>query len=330
MVEIYGKMMIMTNNMEKTIMKKIYLMMALTATLFTACSSDDDMITINEDQGITVYAQLPQEITTRVSYADESAGSVYSLKPSWESGDKIRFTYWWNDSGTETLRNESSVSVNTETGAATTGKTPLTNTYVYAAYPSDITSSNTIPSSDGPSITYTIADSNVENNVFGSLDDLKAKNILVGNFQYTGEKTSIVQFKNVYALIKFQVKVPSTASNLTSITIGCLNSGKNGRGAIIGRGNVQLTSDGTISWVSTTNAKVTLPSGKPVSLNGDGEYKEAVFYALIVPQTFSNGLYLEVNDGTTSYYYLKAGELTLERGYMYGVKAKMTTDKTLK
>lgn len=320
--------------MEGLNMKKIYLMMAVAATMFVACSSDDDMLTTNEemqDQGITVYTQLPQKITTRVSYADESEGSTYSLKPSWESGDNIRFTYWWNNKGTETLRNEPSVSVNISTGAATTGKTPLSNTYVYAAYPSSITSSNTIPSSDGPSITYTIDNSNVQYNVHGSLDDLKAKNILVGNFQYTDNKTSTVQFKNVYALLKFQVKVPSTASNLKSITIGCLNNDKTKRGAIIGRGNVQLTSDGTISWVSTDYAPIQLPSGKTVSLSGDGEYKEAVFYALAVPQTFKNGLYLEVTDNAdATYYYMKAGEVTLERGYMYGVKARMTTTMTLK
>lgn len=317
-------------------MKKKYLMMAVAATMFVACSSDDEMITNNDeiqDQGITVYAQLPQEITTRVSYADESVGSTYSLKPSWESDDKIRFTYWWNNSGTEGQRNEPSISVNIETGAATTSKTPLTNTYVYAAYPSSITSSNTIPSSDGPSITYTISNSDVRYNVFGSLEDLKAKNILVGNFQYTGSKTSIVQFKNVYALLKFQIKVPSTASNLKSITIGSLNNAKDNRGAIIGTGNVQLTSDGTISWVDTGNAPATLPSDKTVGLSGEGEYKEAVFYALIVPQTFNNGLYLEVQDDAATpvtYYYLKEGELTLNMGYMYGIKAKMTTDKTLK
>lgn len=321
--------------MEDITMKKyIYMSMALAATMFTACSSDDnDIIQTNNDEGITVYAQLPQEVTTRVSYADESVGSTYSLKPSWEGGDNIRFTYYWNNSGTETLRNEPSVSVNIETGAATTGKTPLTNTYVYAAYPSGITSSNSIPSSDGPSITYTIDNSNVQYNVFGSLEDLKAKNILVGNFQYTGDKTSIVQFKNVYALVKFQVKVPSSASNLTSITIGCLNKTKTDRGTIIGRGNIQVTNDGAISWVSTSNAPATLPSGKTVSLSGDGEYKEAVFYALIVPQTFNYGLYLEVEDNAATpvkYYYLKDGEVTLEMGYMYGVKARMTTEKTLK
>lgn len=310
----------------------IYMSMALAAMVFAACSSDDYDIQGNNDEGITVYTQLPQEITTRVAYADESAGSTYSLSPSWEENDNIRFTYYWNSGTEETLRNEPSVSVNIGTGAATTGKTPLTNTYVYAAYPSGITSSNSIPSSDGPSITYAIDGSNVQYNVFGSLDDLKAKNILVGNFQYTGNKTSIVQFKNVYALLKFQVKVPSSASNLTSITIGCLNSGKDNRGAIIGRGNVQLTSDGTISWVSTSNAPATLPSGKTVSLTGDGEYKEAVFYALIVPQKFNYGLYLEVKDNAATpvtYYYLKEGELTLERGYMYGVKAKMSTSRTL-
>ena len=316
-------------------MKKIYLMMAVAATMFVACSSDDDMLTTNEemqDQGITVYTQLPQEITTRVSYADESEGSTYSLKPSWEEGDNIRFTYWWNDGSSNVQRSENR-SVTIATGAATIAKTPIASTYVYALYPTDIASSYSIPSSDGPSITYTISNSNVQYNVFGSLDDLKAKNILVGNFQYTDSKTSIVQFKNVYALLKFQVKVPSTASNLKSITIGCLNNAKTDRGAIIGRGNVQLTSDGTISWVSTSNAPIQLPSGKTVSLSGTGEYKEAVFYALAVPQTFSNGLYLEVTDDAATpntYYYLKEGEVTLAMGYMYGIKAKMTTTKILK
>ena len=58
--------------------KYIYISMALAATMFTACNSDDnDIIQTNNDEGITVYAQLPQEVTTRVSYADESAGSTY-------------------------------------------------------------------------------------------------------------------------------------------------------------------------------------------------------------------------------------------------------------
>lgn len=299
--------------------KNVYTAIAFAVVaLFAACSSDDDMLTsVEENQGITIIANLPQNGITRVAYTETSDGSKYGVKETWESGDKLRCTYW--QKGQDSQRSENN-DVNFETGAVTIGKTPAANAYVYLSYPIGLS----IPTvADAAGSTSTWAPDHQDNYVFSTINEVAAKNLLVGSFQYTNNTTQTVTLQNAYALLKFSVKVPTTAESIKNIKIGRLNSGGTSRQGIKIRGKIVMTGS-VISFTDTANGAIDSPSSAVYDLTGDGTYKEATFYALVIPQEFTNGLYLELKDAAgDTYKYLKPGTVTLEGGMMYGVKAKV-------
>lgn len=299
--------------------KNIYYALAIAATtLFAACSSDDDMLTnVEEDHGITIIANLPQNGITRVAYTETSTGSTYGIKETWESGDKLKCTYW--QSGQESQRAENN-DVNFETGAVTINKTPAANAYVYLSYPSSLVSA-TVADAAGTNSTW--APTGQANYVFATVNEVAEKNLLVGSFQYTDNKTQTVTLQNAYALLKFSVKVPTTEASIKNITIGRLNDGGTARATINCRGSIVMTGS-DISFSNLQTGAVQSSSSATFTLTGEGTYKEATFYALVIPQEFTNGLYLELKDAAdATYKYLKAGTVTLEGGTMYGIKAKV-------
>lgn len=299
--------------------KNVYTAIAFAVVaLFAACSSDDDMLTsVEENQGITIIANLPHDAITRVAYTDTSDGSTYGVKETWESGDKLKCTYWQSGQGSQRAENND---VNYETGAVTITKTPAANAYVYLSYPTDL---STPTVADAAGTTSTWAPTGQANYVFSTINEVAEKNLLVGSFQYTDNKTQTVTLQNAYALLKFSVKVPTTEASIKNITIGRLNDGGTGRATINSRGKIVMTGS-EISFSDYVTGAVQSSSSAIFSLTGDGTYKEVTFYALVIPQEFTNGLYLELKDAAdATYKYLKAGTVTLVGGKMYGIKAKV-------
>ena len=314
------KIMTMNKNRRTDRMKKnVYTAIAFAAVaLFAACSSDDDMLTsVEENQGITIIANLPHDAITRVAYTETSAGSTYGVKETWEENDKLRCTYWQDGQASQRSENNT---VAFETGAVTIGKTPAANAYVYLSYPTDL---STPTVADAAGTTSTWAPTGQANYVFSTINEVAEKNLLVGSFQYTDNKTQTVTLQNAYALLKFSVKVPTTEASIKNITIGRLNDGGTDRATINCRGKIVMTGS-EISFSDYVTGAVQSSSSAIFSLTGDGTYKEVTFYALVIPQEFTNGLYLELKDAAgTTYKYLKAGTVTLEGGMMYGIKAKV-------
>lgn len=298
--------------------KNVYTAIAFAAVaLFAACSSDDDMLTsVEENQGITIIANLPHDAITRVAYTETSAGSTYGVKETWEENDKLRCTYW--QSGEAEQRSEQN-DVTVETGAVTIQKAPSANAYVYLSYPTGTTPTVT----NAAVSTSTWVPTGQANYVFATINEVAANNLLVGSFQYTTNKTQTVTLKNAYALLKFSVKVPTTETSIKNIKIGGLNKAGNGRASINKSGNIVMTGS-AISFSNTATGSIDSPSKVTYTLTGNGTYKEATFYALVIPQEFTYGLYLELKDAAdATYKYLKAGTKTLEGGMMYGIKAKV-------
>ena len=307
-------------------MKKTYYIMAITAMMLTACSSEDDALTnFEENQGITVYAQLPQEITTRVSYADESAGSTYSVKPSWSSGDYIRHAY--KSASGDKIGNKL-LTINGSIGTFTLATEPKNPSYVYCWHYTNANSASM--ASDATVSTCSLTPSTNKDWIYSYVNAYTQKNLLVGVFYYDGTETFSsaheITFKNAYALLKFQVKLPSTATgNLSYAKI----MGWNGSAATnVGvAGTVTITgSSGNLAWDNTTSSYYEATRNISGTFGTSGDYKTATFYALVTPQTF-NGLYLEVKDAAdtpVTYTYKANGNVELQAGYMYGIKAKMT------
>lgn len=299
--------------------KNVYTAIAFAAVaLFAACSSDDDMLTsVEENQGITIIANLPHDAITRVAYTETSAGSTYGVKETWESGDKPKL-YWTEDNSTYKSGN---YSVDVETGALSGfNKQPYTDSYLYLYYP------NSVSSSYGDS-KLTISPTGQAGYIFATINEVAEKNLLVGSFQYksTADKTHVVEMQNAYALLKFSVKVPTTEATTTKVEFGNANSGVTGKGKMsLVQGSVALDGTNAPEWTKTDNAtSITKSINLTLNAIGGSNYKETTFYALVIPQTFDNGLYLAVTAGGTTYTYVKGGSQVLEAGMMYGIKAKL-------
>lgn len=324
---------LMKINKEDMIMKKyIYISMALAATMFAACSSDDNDIQTNNNQTnnneeITIIAKLPQDIakaTTRVSYTDESEGSTYSVKPSWEGTEKIRY-YYYNVSGNATAATTSeAITLNDGVASFTIAKgTPATNKYAYFWYPTNGYSANL--SDSDPVTSCSLTPNSNKDYIYSYVNAFANRNVLMGKCIWTTTPALSgveVDFVNVYALLKFQIKVPTTAN--TKIRSAKIMGWDGSSATNVGvAGTVTLTgSTGEISWSSTTSDFYYAENRDICSLSSSGDYKVGTFYALVTPQTF-NGLYLEVVDNSASpvtYKFKSKKTVDIEAGYMYGIK----------
>lgn len=147
-----------------------------------------------------------------------------------------------------------------------------------------------------------------------------------------------MEFKNIYALLKFTIKVPYegsgeySVSRFTSVTIKGYD-GTNATDVKTG-GTVTLTgATGAFEWGGTSDGAYTRTANINLTNNGTNEiadgYRTGTLYVLVTPQTW-NGLYLSATDnGSTAhtYVYTKTGNITLEAGKMYGIN--ITLKKTM-
>lgn len=303
--------------------------MALAATIFAGCSSEDDNFISNDnnEQGLTIIAKVPQEKSnagTRAIYEDTSDGSTYTTKVSWNTGDGARYALIHNSSAS---KDSKTFTITDGKGVFTLGVRPDDKTYLYVAHPiSGINASGVDIASNSSTFTITPKYGN-QGYIYSNITEFNERNILVG-CQYYQNKASLddmeITFKNTFALLKFQLQLPKTANSRIEYTKIMGWDGSDTKNVIYG-GNVTMTgSTEGIAWSGTTsgyyeatrNFSFTTPDGK--------DYKTATFYALVTPQTF-NGLYLEVKDhASVVYTYKAAGDVELKAGYMYGIKAKMT------
>ncbi len=327
--------------------KYIYISMALAATMFTACSSDDALDNVEngtaadkKEKPITIVANLPQESATRVSYTDVSDGSTYSLTPAWEGEETVRCKIIRNSSVNTSNR---SITVNDGIATFDLQAAPDNNTYFYGYHPSGIDYSCTPSTSDnGATCSWTIPGSGSYSNaviIYNQASDLKSKNLLIGKGFYGTSTTGInMDFKNVYALLKFKIYVPYdgsgsdyNASRFTTVTIKGWN-GSTATDVAVG-GDVTMTgSTGNIAWSNTTSGEYTRTANINLTNNGTNDtssksgYRLATLYVLVTPQTWP-GLYLSATDNATNphtYTYTKTGSHTFEAGKMYGINITLS------
>lgn len=312
--------------------KYLFFSMAITAMMFTACSSDDDAIDIsNNYQGVTFYAQLPKKATNRVSYLDTSEGTAYSTKAEWEEGDNLYCSYYYLSGDTKTKFGKGRP-VTKATGATYLATSPISDTYIYCNYPASSYKVAVVDDETSSSCTWTVPDGSTayifSDSEFSS--QMKNYNIMIGSLMFAsgdtpGSDKHVILF-NVFSLLKFTIKVPTTATALSQITIAASSNGT-ARDNVNLRGNFSLVGGkATVTWDGGIVGRYEI-KGTSIALNdiGDANYKEATFYALVRPQTF-NGLWLEVKDNAdtpVTYRYVKTGAQELQAGYMYGIKAKV-------
>lgn len=329
----------------KEMKKYIYISMALAATMFTACGSDDVLDNIengtatdNKEQPITIVANLPQKTGTRVSYTDDSEGTTYILTPAWATGDKVRYDY-----RTSTEEKKRTVSVTITDGIGTFNLSdgdPAASSYIYCHHPA---SANYFTSLAANTSTCVVTPPTNAGFIAASLAEVSGYNYLVGSLQYSDTKSNLnMEFKNVYALLKFNIYIPYeknteyAVSRFTSITL----KGFDGTSAtnVSINGKVTITgSTGEIVWSDKEAGQYTRSANMALTsdISSKSGYRLGVLYVLVTPQTW-NGLYLSATDNANqvdssysnhTYVYTKTGNISLEAGKMYGIN--ITLKKTM-
>lgn len=330
--------MIMIPKMFKN-MKKNFIWCVVLSTFFVACNSDDDLQTpaetINEE--IKIIASLPQNetrSTTRATYTDDSDGSTYSVKAEWESGDKVRYALYDNGTTSTLRKSTKALTISGGVGTFTLANRPKNNSYFYCHHPASADYVGTL-NDDATCSTCSFNPPSNQNYIFATIDAAKMKsNFLIGCLFWdrgdSGTASDMeMEFKNTYALLKISVKLPyDKTTNPVSKIKNVVIKGWDGSEATNVKygGTVTMTgSTGAIVWSGMTNGQY--ESGIDLGLaSPSGGYREGVFYALVTPQTFS-GFYLEVKDQQdtpVTYTYETTGDVELQAGYMYGIKAKLT------
>lgn len=298
--------------------KNIYFVMALAAGMLAACSSDDDIQTSDNNQEVKVIASLPQDVTTRVAYSGEGSKNSYSVKAAWESGDNIRYSSIVSSSANHSGNRP--ITITGSTGTFGLNEHPDNNTYFYCYYPMSAIYQKTI-AAGGNSIE--IEPNNNVNYIFSSIAEIKEENLLVGTQQYTGTTSDLtVQFKNVWSLLKINLKIPKTGNEgITKITNIDRIAWCQGNSSVfpISKGKVTMTSSGDISWASTIQTQQYSKSGINAALTESGDDMVTTIFALVTPQDW-DGFYIIVtddNNSTKHTYYRSDAKVTLEPGAMY-------------
>ena len=315
-------------------MKKICLFgMMIVSALIVSCSSDDDIQNSPVNKEIKIIADLPQESSTRAAYTDNSEGSTYSLTSAWANGDKVRYDY--RTSAATNNEQKRTVDVTITGGVGTFSLSdgdPAASSYIYCHHPA---SSNYFTSLADNTSTCVITPPTNAGYIYNLTSDLSSKNFLVGSLQYSDSKANLnMAFKNIYALLKFTIKVPYensgeySVSRFSTVTIKGYD-GTNATNVKTG-GTVTLTgSTGEFEWGGTSDGAYTRTANIDLTNNGTNEiaggYRTCTLYVLVTPQTWS-GLYLSATDnGSTAhtYVYSKTGNMTLVAGKMYGINIKL-------
>lgn len=303
--------------------KNIYFAMAIAAMLFTACSQDDELTTVEKNQEYTIIAEMPQPITTRTIATDVSDDSGYAMSFAWKDEDQVRFHFIKSGDAWQSGTRNSTITDGKAT--FTLGSNPAASSYIYGCTNVNLNTSKTSDASTASTANFYL---NCQNYIFASMEDIAKYNPMFGVIPVQSSATSIpetMHFKNVCSLIKFTVKGVET---VTDVKIrGYKNNAA--RGLKI-KQNLQITgSTGAAEFLSenydnsNTNKDGSYEvTGKSYSKN---DKNEIVFYAIVIPQEL-DGLYLQLNnsaDLTKSVAY-GSNKITLEPGKMYGVKLDFT------
>ncbi len=322
--------------------KYIYISMALAATMFTACSSDDALDNIengnqtvsNAEQEFTIIANLPKDGATRMAGTDENN----IMKFDWESGDQVRFYYYYDNSGTSTYNTFDRSISNTETMATdgfakfSLGTRPGQNCYVYASWVNFSTSNLTVENAAAETATVYV---NSQNRVYNTTDDVADNNPMFGAVYYTSPSGSVeydtegvLNFKTVSALLKLTLTLPSGhGSNITDVKIQQWSGTKASNPVIRRYYRITGSTNAIDKLVDTDHEEKTggySVTGKAFAVTDD----KITLYAIVHPQEWA-GLCVTVKDDSATpntYYYKKTGTKTLETGNMYRINGTMTIE----
>lgn len=308
-------------------MKKcIYFVLAFIAMSFVACSADDELVNVENNQQYTIIGELPQPMTTRTVATDESDAKGYAMSFEWKTGDEVRFHYIFKDDAWQSVTKTSTITNGKAT--FTLGSHPAANSYIYGCTNVNLNTSKTSDATTASTANFYL---NNERYIFTSMEDIAKYNPMFGVIPVQTSDTEIpskMQFKNVCSILKFTVKLPVEVATVSAIKIRGYNKSDNGDGIQI-KQNLQITgSTGAAEFISTNydddknkNATGSYEvTGKTFGVT-DGEI---VFYAIMIPQELK-GLYLQLNSSDTYKKTKKfAAPITLEAGKMYGVKLDFT------
>lgn len=309
-----------------TMKKCIYFAMAFAAMTMAACSADDELVNVENNQQYTIIGELPQPMTTRTVATDESDANGYAMSFEWKNDDAVRFHYikkndaWLNVTRTSTITDGKAT--------FTLGTRPAASSYIYGCTNVNLNTSKTSDATTASTANFYL---NNQAYIFTSMDDIAKYNPMFGVIPVQSSDTeipSIMQFKNVCSILKFTVKLPGEVATVSAIKIRGYNTSANGD-AIKIKQNLQITgSTGAAEFLSTnyddSSAKNADGSYEVTKKSFDVTAGEIVFYAIMIPQEL-NGLYLQLN-GSDTYKKTKkfAEPITLEAGKMYGVKLDFT------
>ncbi len=328
--------------------KYIYTTIAIAATMFAACSSDDDIVTNNtNDQEFTIIAKLPESAMTRMAGTDESAGTTYSMKFDWQTTDQVRFYYYYNKnvSGTPTstydafdrpINNTSTLSTD---GFAqfNLGTRPGQSCYVYASWVNF--SNSTLTVSDAAAATATVH-INHDTRVYNSASDVANNNPMFGAVSYTAPSGNVnyntqgtLNFKNVCALMKFSLTLPDVdGASISDVSIQQYNGSPAKAVNPVTRRYYTIT--------GSTGVIAPLVDGSHAETKASGGYKvtgksfavtnnQITLYAIVHPQTW-DGISIILKDSKNkTYTFQKTGSQTLETGKMYGVNVTKASSWTV-
>lgn len=317
--------------------KYIYMMMALAATMFTACNSDDDIQSNeNESREFTIIASLPQDqvATTRVVATDNSdvSSGTYGMSFKFTLNEYFRFYYRSSSQFERTNRPAKDVSPTDGGPTASFSLSTAPGGENYYVYASNIQlGSDSSKGSNDTDSPYGYFYLEVNNCIYNNLTDVQTNNPLFGVVKYTTSTTfASLNFKNVCSLVRFDITLPEGVTSITGVDIYGYNTSS--ENLVFGK-NLKVTgSDGSAVFVdetitygeksrSTRSSNHYAISGKSFTVTEN----KLTLYAIMIPQTI-NGLYVQLNDGTHTYTKSKkfTSAATLEAGTMYGVKLTYT------
>lgn len=325
-------------------MKKfIYTTIALAATMFAACSSDDDIQTINDNnKEFTIIAQLPENSTTRMTATDNSSVSTYGMDFAWVENEYIYFYYNMSSDMSSVWSKKTRPAKNISNGTATftlaSGEDPsASGNYLYA---SKLSLSATDDSKGSDSSTADIAYFYIDCQkwIYDNLTDVGNNNPMFGAVKYTtgtSSYSSTLKFYNVCALLKFDLTLPDGVETITGVDIYGYNTKEEN---LTFRQNLKVT--GSTGIPEFIDDAVTYKTKKEKRNNNHLSVSSKSFsvtsnnitlYAFIIPQSI-NGLYIKLTDSSSKTYtnYKKfTSPQTLEAGKMYGVKVTKESSWTV-
>lgn len=316
----------------------IYISLALAATMFTACGSDDEILEIPnttpteasaKDTEFTIIAQLPENSITRLAATDNSSGSTYGMDFAWENNEYIQFYYNTSSGWVKESRPAKNITDGTATFTLASGKEPsASGNYLYAT---KLSLSATEDSKGSDSSTADIAYFYIDCQkwIYDNLTDVGNNNPMFGAVQYSASTSfsSTLIFKNVCALLKFDLTLPDEVGTITGVDIYGYNTKEEN---LTFRQNLKVTGstgipefiDDAVTYKTTTKEKRNNNHLSVSSKSFSVTSNKITLYAFIIPQSI-NGIHIKLTDSNSATY-TKSKKFdspqTLDAGKMYGVK----------